>query len=66
MAIFWHPKAGALPHAGNYIRGRLIMPAMSRSRRQQIWTALWERSGHWEKFRENMFIVNDGRTGRWR
>ena len=27
---------------------------------------LWERSGHWEKFRENMFLIPEEPTTSWR
>ncbi len=58
-AVFWHPKGWALFQALiGYMR-----------RRQQAWgyvevnspdmldRALWEQSGHWEKFAENMYIT---------
>jgi threonyl-tRNA synthetase len=58
-AVFWHPKGWALFQALiGYMR-----------RRQQTWgyvevnspdmldRALWEQSGHWEKFAENMYIA---------
>ena len=58
-AVFWHPKGWALFQTLiGYMR-----------RRQQAWgyvevnspdmldRALWEQSGHWEKFAENMYIT---------
>jgi threonyl-tRNA synthetase len=58
-AVFWHPKGWSLFQALiGYMR-----------RRQQAWgyvevsspdmldRGLWEQSGHWEKFRENMYIA---------
>jgi threonyl-tRNA synthetase len=61
-AIFWHPKGWRFFRTlENYIRGRLDLAGYVEVKTPQILDrALWERSGHWEKFREAMFIVNDG------
>lgn len=57
-AAFWHPKGWILYRTlQNYIREKLQNRGY-----QEVNTpvlvdrALWEKSGHWEKFRENMFI----------
>jgi threonyl-tRNA synthetase len=59
--VFWHPKGWQLYRTlKSYIRKKL-----EKSGYQEVNTplmldrSLWEKSGHWEKFRENMFIVKD-------
>jgi threonyl-tRNA synthetase len=61
-AIFWHPKGWRLYRKlENYLRQRLDKAGYQEVKTPQILDrSLWERSGHWEKFRENMFIVQDG------
>ena len=57
--IFWHPKGWVLYRAlENYIR-RKIEKADYREVKtpQLIDRKLWERSGHWENYRPNMFIA---------
>ncbi|HVJ32069.1 MAG TPA: threonine--tRNA ligase [Terriglobia bacterium] len=60
-AVFWHPKGWTLYRTlENYIRRRLDAVGYVEVKTPQIMDrSLWERSGHWEKFRENMFIVQD-------
>jgi threonyl-tRNA synthetase len=56
--VFWHDKGWTLYRAlENYIR-RKIQNAGYIEVRTPILVdrSLWEKSGHWEKFRENMFI----------
>jgi threonyl-tRNA synthetase len=55
--VFWHDKGWTLYRAlENYIRAKL-----KKNNYQEVKTpilvdrTLWEKSGHWEKFRENMF-----------
>jgi threonyl-tRNA synthetase len=57
--VFWHPKGYALYHAlEDYIRRRL-----GKSGYQEVKTPLlidrklWEMSGHWENYREHMFLA---------
>ena len=57
--VFWHPKGFALYHAlEDYIRRRL-----GKSGYQEVKTPLlidrklWEQSGHWENFRQHMFVA---------
>jgi threonyl-tRNA synthetase len=59
--VFWHDKGWKLYRAiRNYIRDRLI-----ENDYQEVNTpllvdrSLWEKSGHWEKYRENMFTTGD-------
>ncbi len=60
-SVFWHPKGWVLYRViENYIRNRLQQGGYVEVRTPQlIDRALWEASGHWEKFRENMFTVRD-------
>ena len=60
-SVFWHPKGWTLYRTiENYIRGRLSAAGYVEVRTPQlIDRSLWEASGHWEKFREHMFTVED-------
>jgi threonyl-tRNA synthetase len=57
-AVFWHPKGWRLYRAiQNYMRKRLDEAGyVEVNTPQLVDRSLWEDSGHWEKFRENMFI----------
>ena len=57
--VFWHPKGWALYQAiEQYIRHTLDTNGYQEVRTPQIVDrVLWERSGHWEKFREHMFTL---------
>jgi threonyl-tRNA synthetase len=58
-SVFWHPKGWTLWRTvENYLRGRLQAAGYVEVKTPQLLDrALWEASGHWEKFRENMFIA---------
>jgi threonyl-tRNA synthetase len=58
-SIFWHPKGWKLYRtAEDYMRRRLDAHGYQEVRTPQLVDrALWEKSGHWEKFREHMFIA---------
>ncbi len=58
-SVFWHPKGWVIwQQLENYIRGRLKQNGYKEVRTPQlIDRKLWEASGHWEKFHENMFTV---------
>jgi len=58
-SVFWHPKGWTLYRAvQNYMRGRLEDAGyVEVNTPQMVDRKLWEDSGHWEKFRENMFIA---------
>ncbi len=60
-SIFWHPKGWTLYRTlEGYIRGRLEQSGYREVRTPQLISrSLWEESGHWEKFRDNMFTVAD-------
>lgn len=57
-SAFWHPKGWTLYRlCQNYMRTRLEDAGyVEVNTPQLVDRALWEDSGHWEKFRENMFI----------
>ena len=59
-SVFWHPKGWTLYRViETYIRNRLEAGGYREIKTPQlIDRALWEASGHWEKFRENMFTAN--------
>ncbi|WP_421934222.1 threonine--tRNA ligase [Phenylobacterium sp.] len=56
--IFWHPQGWTLYRTiESYIRRRLDEDGYVEVKAPQIMDrALWERSGHWEKFGQNMFV----------
>lgn len=57
--IYWHPAGWRLYRAlEDYIRGRMGRLGYQEVRSPQLLPrSLWERSGHWEKFGENMFAI---------
>ncbi|SDF77921.1 MULTISPECIES: threonine--tRNA ligase [Thalassobaculum] len=59
-SVFWHPKGWTLyREIEMYIRRRLDAAGYQEIKTPQlIDRALWEASGHWDKFRENMFTAN--------
>ena len=60
-SVFWHPKGFVLWRALEaYMRRRLDAAGYLEIKTPQLMDAkLWEASGHWGKFRENMFVVPD-------
>ena len=58
-SVFWHPKGWTLYRAvERYMRRRLEAAGYVEVKTPQlIDRALWEASGHWEKFHEHMFIA---------
>ena len=58
-SIFWHPKGWTVYRLCEaYMRNRLEHGGYVEVKTPQlIDRVLWERSGHWEKFRENMFVA---------
>ena len=58
-SVFWHPKGWTLyREIERHMRRRLDAHGYLEVRTPQlIDRSLWEDSGHWEKFRENMFIA---------
>lgn len=63
-SVFWHPKGWRLYRTVmDYMRKRLDAAGyVEVNTPQLVDRQLWEDSGHWEKFRENMFIAeSEGR-----
>jgi threonyl-tRNA synthetase len=60
-SVFWHPKGFLLwRQLEAYMRRRLDAAGYDEVRTPQLMDARqWERSGHWGKYRENMFVVPD-------
>jgi threonyl-tRNA synthetase len=58
-SVFWHPKGWKLYlTAEAYLRRRLDDAGYQEVKTPQLVDrSLWERSGHWEKFRQHMFIA---------
>lgn len=59
---FWHPRGFALYRiVEDYMRRRMRKLGFREIRTPQLLArSLWEKSGHWEKFGDNMFTVEDG------
>jgi threonyl-tRNA synthetase len=63
--VFWHDKGWTLYRLlENYIRRKIRADGYIEVKTPVVVDrVLWEKSGHWEKFRENMFTIeNDDRT----
>lgn len=60
-SVFWHPKGYLIwRQLEAYIRRRLDEDGYAEVKSPQLLDSkLWEKSGHWGKFRENMFVVPD-------
>ena len=60
-SVFWHPNGFTLWRVLEaYIRRRLDADGYVEVKTPQLLDAkLWRQSGHWGKFRENMFVVPD-------
>ena len=63
--VFWHPNGWALYRGlEDYMRRRLTAAGYREIRTPQVVDrVLWEKSGHWEAYRENMFIVEVDEEG---
>ena len=59
-SVFWHPKGWKLYRiTEDYMRRRLDAAGYQEVRSPQLLDrSLWEQSGHWEKFREHMFVAS--------
>jgi threonyl-tRNA synthetase len=57
--VFWHPKGWAIWRSlESYMRRRLDKAGYREIKTPQLLDRrLWEASGHWEKFRESMFLA---------
>ena len=60
-SVFWHPKGFILwRQLEAYMRRRLDAAGYDEVKTPQLMDARqWEQSGHWGKYRENMFVVPD-------
>ena len=60
-SVFWHKKGYVIWQAlEQYIRRRLEANGYDEVKTPQLLDRrFWEQSGHWDKFRENMFVVPD-------
>ena len=58
-SVFWHPKGWTMYRViESYMRRRLDQAQYKEVKTPQlIDRTLWEKSGHWDKFRENMFTA---------
>lgn len=58
-SVFWHPKGWTMyREIESYMRRRLDAANYQEVKTpQMIDRSLWEKSGHWDKFRENMFTA---------
>ncbi|MFE3838738.1 threonine--tRNA ligase [Pseudogemmobacter sonorensis] len=63
--VFWHPNGWQIWRGlEDFMRGRLRQAGYQEIRTPQVVDrVLWERSGHWEAYRENMFIVEVDEEG---
>ncbi|MEZ5929706.1 MAG: threonine--tRNA ligase [Parvularculaceae bacterium] len=60
-SVFWHPKGYLVwRQLEAYIRRQLDEDGYVEVKTPQLLDSIfWEQSGHWSKFRENMFVVPD-------
>jgi threonyl-tRNA synthetase len=58
-SVFWHPKGWQLWRSvENYVRERLTEDGYLEVRTPQLLDrSLWERTGHWQNYRQHMFIA---------
>ncbi|HHY50311.1 MAG TPA: threonine--tRNA ligase [Alphaproteobacteria bacterium] len=60
-SVFWHPKGFTIYNQlETYVRRRLQQDDYVEVKTPQLMNSkFWQQSGHWGKYRENMFIVPD-------
>lgn len=60
-SVFWHPHGFTIYHLlEEYIREKIQADGYVEVKTPQLMhSKFWEASGHWSKFRENMFVVPD-------
>ncbi len=58
--VFWHPNGWEIwQQIEQYMRRKLVDHGYQEVRTPQVMDrALWEKSGHWENYRENMFTTH--------
>jgi len=66
-SIFWHPKGWKLYRTVEaYMRRRLDAAGYQEVRTPQLVDrSLWEKSGHWDNYREHMFIAQVEDDDKW-
>jgi len=57
--VFWHPKGWTIYRVlEDYVRGKISRHGYVEVKTPTVMSkALWEKSGHWAKYRENMFTT---------
>ena len=60
-SVFWHPKGYVIyRQLEDYMRRAIHGAGYHEIKTPQVMDARqWERSGHWDKYRENMFVIPD-------
>lgn len=60
-SVFWHPRGYELFRVmEDYIRKKLRRDGYKEVKTPQLYDkSLWEKSGHWDKFQHNMYLVED-------
>lgn len=60
-SVFWHPKGYVIYRAlEDYMRRAISQADCKEVKTPQVMDARqWEQSGHWGKYRENMFVIPD-------
>ncbi|MDO5612187.1 MAG: threonine--tRNA ligase [Paracoccus sp. (in: a-proteobacteria)] len=63
--VFWHPNGWSIyRELESYMRRRLTRAGYKEIKTPQVVDRiLWEKSGHWEAYRENMFLVEVDEEG---
>ena len=60
-SVFWHPKGWTLYRTlENYVRSQLAQYNYQEVKTPLLFDkSLWEKSGHWEKYRKDMFVFQE-------
>lgn len=60
-SVFWHPRGYTLFNTiESYLRKKLKVAGYLEVKTPQlIDKSLWEKSGHWDKFKDNMYVLDD-------
>jgi len=60
-SVFWHPRGYELFRIiEEYIRTKLKRDGYQEVKTPQLYDrSLWEKSGHWDKFQDNMYVLED-------
>lgn len=60
-SVFWHPRGYELFRViEDYIRAKLRRDGYKEVKTPQLYDrSLWEKSGHWDKFQDNMYVIPD-------